>query len=204
MIGKASHQIKQINDLVKELQNIKNPEIEGKKTQIRVINKTIQNLEGSGISVPLELITTQDQINSELREFDNPEEILLFIADELSKTIDTIRRSTSGQNISKTYTYKGRIDRKIPTTKRPELKVVLLDVMSEMNGRGSVNEIIRKMEIRLKARLTPADLELLEDGEPRWQKNVQWLRYRMTLNGELKNNSPRGIWELSDKTRKNS
>lgn len=199
MIGKASHQIKQINDLVKELKNIKNPDLEHKKTQLQAISDTIQKLEISGVPVPQQLVQLRNQLTSELSEFDNPDEILLFIADELSRTIEQIRGIGSDQRHAKSYTYKGRIDRNIPTTPRPELRIVLIEVLNELNGRGTVHEIIRRMESRLKPRLTPADFETLEDGEPRWQKNVQWLRYRMTLNGEMKNNSPRGIWELSRK-----
>jgi hypothetical protein len=198
MIGRASHQIKQINDLVKELQDIKNPELDEKKVRLHAVSKSIETLAQTGVAIPSELITLQNQIRSEIKEFENPEEILLFMADELSKTIEEIRRNISGRNPTKSYTYKGRIDRNVPTTKRPELKRLLLEVLTEMNGRGSVYEILRRMETRLKGRLTPADLETLEDGEPRWQKNVQWLRFRMTMDGEMKKNSPRGIWELSN------
>jgi hypothetical protein len=199
MIGKASHQIKQIKDLVKELQNIQNPELEVKKARLHAVSQSIETLGQSGLSIPADLITLQNQIKSEIKEFDNPEEILLFIADELSKTVEEIHTNISGRSPTKSYTYKGRINRNIPKTKRPELKRLLLEVLTEMNGRGSVHEILKQMETRLKGRLTPADLEHLEDGEPRWQKNVQWLRYRMTLDGDMKNNSPRGIWELSRK-----
>lgn len=62
MIGKAALAIKQINNLIEELQNIKNPDLEVKKTQIHEISKTIQNIERSGIEVPKDLIIVKERL----------------------------------------------------------------------------------------------------------------------------------------------
>jgi hypothetical protein len=200
MIGRASLLIKQINDFIVELQNIQNPELDNKKNQLKIISETIRKLEKAGIEVPSDLVTIQNKLNTELNEFDNPEEVLFFVADELSKSIEKIRKygNYSGDT-SMSYTYKGRISRDIPTTSRKVLKETLIDVLNELGGHGNLNLVQEKMAIKLKSQLKPADLELLDDGVPRWQKNVQWLRYKLMGEGVIKDNSPRGIWELSAK-----
>jgi hypothetical protein len=200
MIGKAALAIKQINNLIEELQNTKNPEIDAKKTQINAISKTIQQIERSGVQVPEDLLIIQNKLKTELNQFDNPDDILLFIADELSKSVRKIRdpyNKTSDANIRKN-TFKGRISRDIPTIKRPELQRIIIETLKEFGGRANANDVLDKLAIKLKNKLTPADLELLDDGYTRWQKNVHWTRYILTGKGVLKNNSPRGIWELAD------
>ena len=206
MIGKAALAIKQINNLIEELQNIKNPVLDAKKTQIKAISKTIQQIERSGVQVPDDLLIIQNKLKFELNELDNPNDVLLFIADELSKSVGKIRdhyNKTSDVIIRKN-TYKGRISRDIPTIKRPDLQKAVIETLIEFGGRANANDVLDKLAIKLKTKLTPADLELLDDGYTRWQKNVHWTRYILTEKGVLKSNSPRGIWELSDKYMKKS
>ena len=48
------------------------------------------------------------------------------------------------------------------------------------------------------------DIEVLKDGyTKRWQKNVAFARYDMVhKEGFLRSDSPRGLWEISEKGRK--
>ena len=206
MIGKAALAIKQINNLIEELQNIKNPVLDSKKTQIKAISKTIQQIERSGVQVPDDLLIIQNKLKFELNELDNTNDVLLFIADELSKSVGKIRDhyNKTADVIIRKNTYKGRISRDIPTIKRPELQKAVIETLNEFGGRANANDVLDKLAIKLKTKLTPADLELLDDGYNRWQKNVHWTRYILTEKGVLKSNSPRGIWELSDKYMKKS
>jgi hypothetical protein len=196
MIGKASIVIKQVNDLIDELQNIKNPELEVKKTQINAISDTIIKIERGGVPVPDDLLVIQQKLLSEIREFDDSDEILFFIADELSKSIRKIKGLHSSlEGVSRSHTYKSR---DIPVTPKEVLTTVLVEVLKDCGGRANLNDVQNRMATKLKTKFTPADLELLDGGVVRWQKNVQWLRYRLTNEGVLKKNSPHGIWELAD------
>ena len=49
--------------------------------------------------------------------------------------------------------------------------------------------------------LQEVDLEPLSSSpdNPRWRNAAQWARYSMVKKGLLKSDSPRGIWELTDK-----
>jgi restriction endonuclease Mrr len=51
--------------------------------------------------------------------------------------------------------------------------------------------------------LTPADYgKLPKSGWIRWQNRVAWQASNMRAQGLIKNNSPRGIWEIADAGRK--
>jgi len=42
------------------------------------------------------------------------------------------------------------------------------------------------------------DLEVLKNGEIRWRNRARFARLRMKERGLLSNESPRGVWEISD------
>ena len=202
MITKATSLINQINEFVDELSNYNNPVLRDKVTQLKEISRMIQNLERTGVSIPNDLIILQKKLQSELKEFDKPEEIMFFIEKELSNVIQKIKHQRSPSlEVKGSRIYKERKRRDIPVTSHHELKPILITTLKECGGAADINTIQRRMEELLKNKFTPADLELLDDGVLRWQKNVQWLRYKLTLEGVIKNDSPRGIWELTEKYR---
>lgn len=47
-------------------------------------------------------------------------------------------------------------------------------------------------------RTEEADRELISSGRRYWQITVSWARSRLVYEGYLRNDSPQGIWELSD------
>ncbi len=52
------------------------------------------------------------------------------------------------------------------------------------------------MEKRLRGKLTDIDYEFVGAGIERWKESTQWIRYHLVQEGVMRNNSPRGIWEL--------
>ena len=55
----------------------------------------------------------------------------------------------------------------------------------------------------MKTILKPKDYEktATRTKELRWQNNTRWARQAMVDDGRLKNTSPTGLWEISDKGR---
>jgi hypothetical protein len=47
-------------------------------------------------------------------------------------------------------------------------------------------------------RLTEVDREDLSSGGLRWENRVHFTRLRLVERGELKKDSPRGLWEISE------
>jgi type IV secretory pathway VirB4 component len=95
MIAKAARLIKQLNELVEELHNIENPELTKKKSQLSAINNSIQRLEIEGLPIPKDLIKLKEKHDFEKKKFDDPEEILEYIKDQLKLTIKKIDRVDS-------------------------------------------------------------------------------------------------------------
>ena len=59
--------------------------------------------------------------------------------------------------------------------------------------------MIEDMGRQLDGQLLPGDLEWREStGEYAWQNNAKWERYKMTQDGTLRSDSPRGFWELGE------
>ena len=95
-----------------------------------------------------------------------------------------------------------RLDRGLRT---PEdaFRRPILETLIELGRSASVGKVLDRVEEKMKAILNTYDRQPLP-SEPhtiRWRNNAQWCRNTMVQEGLLKADSPRGIWEISDKGR---
>lgn len=97
MIGKAARLITQLNELIEELHQTENPELKKKKSQILAINNSIQHLEVEELPIPNDLVKLREKLDSEKKKFDDPEEILDLIKDQLKLTIKKIDQKDSSE-----------------------------------------------------------------------------------------------------------
>lgn len=80
----------------------------------------------------------------------------------------------------------------------------LLEVLVEMGGSGKTRAVIDAVGEKMKAVLKPKDYEVhhSQGKQIRWRNTVQWARNLMVNeDGRMKNDSKRGIWEISPKGR---
>ena len=80
----------------------------------------------------------------------------------------------------------------------------LLTVLVEMGGKGKTKDVLDKVGVKMKGILKPKDYEPHESNakQIRWRNTAQWARNTMANeDGRMKNDSPNGIWEISDKGR---
>ncbi len=77
----------------------------------------------------------------------------------------------------------------------------IIEVLNEMGGSGKVAEVLDRIGEKMKDILKKCDYEPLASDPKnlRWRNAAQWARNSMVNEGLLKNDSPRGIWEVSDK-----
>lgn len=96
----------------------------------------------------------------------------------------------------------GRLQRGIRTPEK-SYRQPILQALSEMGGRGRMNDVLIRVEQIMRGQLKQVDYEpLASDTElPRWRNTAQWERNSMVEEGYLKSNSQRGIWEISEKGR---
>lgn len=88
-------------------------------------------------------------------------------------------------------------------TPQREYRIPILEALLEKEGKASTKDIFEIIHQRMEKDFNQFDLETLSDGcTQRWQKNVAWQRYLMVKEGLLKSDSPRSIWEITEKGRK--
>lgn len=83
-------------------------------------------------------------------------------------------------------------------TPREEYRIPILKAISELGGKGRPEEVLKAIERMMSHQLTSFDRENLNSGEIRWRKSVRWLRLSMVKEGYLKQDSPYGLWEISE------
>ena len=87
-------------------------------------------------------------------------------------------------------------------TSQSEYSTPLLASLVELGGQGRVSEVLEKVYGEMKHKLTPKDHELVDSGKDiRWKNQTKWERFNLKQEGFLKSDSPRGLWEISEKGR---
>ncbi len=77
----------------------------------------------------------------------------------------------------------------------------ILQILVDKGGNAPIEDVIKELEKRLKAQLLPGDWESNADGTYKWDKQANFQRLAMVHKGLLANNSPRGIWGITDQGR---
>jgi hypothetical protein len=79
----------------------------------------------------------------------------------------------------------------------------ILESLVELDGRAQRDKVITLVGEKLESKLTLADKQPLKSGmDVRWKNRVAWQRLNMVKQGLLRDNSQRGVWEITDAGRK--
>lgn len=74
----------------------------------------------------------------------------------------------------------------------------LMDVIYERGGSASGRDLYPALRERMKRYLTPRDFDRISAGDDRWRSTVKSAREDLVQEGYLRDDSPRGVWALSD------
>lgn len=93
----------------------------------------------------------------------------------------------------------GRLRRGLRTPEKAYFQPIL-ESLRELGGSAQMNRVLELVFERMRTRLRDVDHEpLASDPEtPRWRNAAQWARNTMVQEGLLRDDSPRGTWEISD------
>ena len=80
-----------------------------------------------------------------------------------------------------------------------EFREPLLQVIYELGGSAHVHDLRPILRERLESRLLPGDCEHVSGGAERWWNAACWQRHDLVTEGYFRNDSPRGVWALSEK-----
>lgn len=93
----------------------------------------------------------------------------------------------------------GRLQRGVRT---PEdiFRVPILQTILAMGGSGRVRDVLAQVEASMRGTLTEVDYEPLPStpNTTRWYNTAQWARNSMAREGLLREDSPRGVWEITE------
>ncbi|SFV30231.1 winged helix-turn-helix domain-containing protein [Thermoflavifilum thermophilum] len=80
----------------------------------------------------------------------------------------------------------------------------ILQALVELGGKAAIGEVLEFVEKKMSAKLTKYDREPLPSDPKsiRWRNTAQWCRNTLVREGLLKNDSPYGVWEISEAGKK--
>ena len=136
------------------------------------------------------LLTFQKKVEGLVGEWDELEDL----RDDASPAVQEI--------VSKRFFGKKKKGEITPHT---EYYRAILEVLVEMGGSGKTKLILDRVGEKMKGILKPIDYEAHKSSEKqiRWRNSAQWARNTMVNeDGRMKQGSPNGVWEISDKGRK--
>jgi restriction system protein len=74
----------------------------------------------------------------------------------------------------------------------------ILTALEEMGGRETTAEVLSRVEGLMSDTLNEFDLGKLKNGQLRWHNTAQWARQDMKEASLLADDSPRGVWEITE------
>ncbi|MEM2856577.1 MAG: winged helix-turn-helix domain-containing protein [Candidatus Nitrosocaldaceae archaeon] len=83
-----------------------------------------------------------------------------------------------------------------------DYKFYILEALIEMNGKAKAKDVLDNVYKKIKDRLKAKDLEKTKSGAIRWSKIIHFERLNLKQKHYLKDNSDRGIWEITDTGRR--
>ena len=174
-------------------------ETKAKEAQLREIAKAVEQLEKTGIPVPDTLRAEKTRLAVELGTQSQSEQALRKLYEGLNKIVKELHNRL-GSNSTGIQSKKPRKKRsRKPKTDKQVLRKNIIKALHTLGGEARVTDVIEEMGRQLEGKLLPGDLEWREStNEYAWQNNAKWERYHMTQDGTLRNNSPRGYWELGE------
>ena len=94
--------------------------------------------------------------------------------------------------------------RKGTITSHKDFYVPLLQALVDLGGKGKTQQVVDRVGKLMAGKLKPKDFETLSSSSEtiRWRNKVMWTRNTLVNElGYMKNDSPFGIWEISEKGR---
>lgn len=93
-----------------------------------------------------------------------------------------------------------------PGTRTPEhaFRIPILAALIAVGGSGKVADVLNHVEVSVRDSLNDTDMAPLPSNprEIRWRNTAHWARNTMVREGLMRNDSPRGTWEISEAGRR--
>ena len=119
---------------------------------------------------------------------------IVVLRQEAASLMGTVKHIQNGN---------GKLDRGLRTPEEAYRRPIL-EALVEMGGSGKCADVLELVEKKMKGILKDVDYELMPSGGMlRWRNAAMWCRNTLAnIDGLMKKNSPRGIWEVDDAGRR--
>lgn len=115
------------------------------------------------------------------------------------------RNVFAGYALERKMRRRGRLERLKQGLRTSEdaFKRPILEALVELGGRAETSKVLDLVEKKMQGILNDYDRRPLPSDPTtiRWRNTAQWCRNTMAQEGLLKSDSPRGIWEISERGR---
>lgn len=93
----------------------------------------------------------------------------------------------------------GRLRRGLRTREKAYYRPIL-EALQALGGSAQMSQVLDRVLQSMRGTLKDVDYEPLasDPDMPRWKNTAQWARYSMVKEGLLRNDSPRGIWQITE------
>ena len=192
----ASEYIARLRELIEEAHQLTaDPEIEIGVKQLEAIQKTIERMEKGGLPIPDDLRHLRMNLAAETAKRDDAASLLSSIREEVIPLLPLL-----GLKFTRRSSARSSRGSRLPPgqlTPSSALRQAIIEALEQMGGSGQVRDVLTRVYDSLKDHFTAADLSTSKSGEVRWRNRCQWERFRMVQEGLLRDDSPRGVWELA-------
>ena len=132
--------------------------------------------------------------------FDTPERVVLRALDALEAGNPTKEMASPPLPLVKERVKHTR-ERTIGITglRRNKYRIPLLETVFEFGGEAPLDRVHAILARRMESELETSDRKRVPSmDEPRWWNDVKWLRNDLVKEGLFRNDSKRGVWELTE------
>ncbi len=171
-----------------------------KRRELKQVEEAITTMEKLGIKPPPELLAKRDRLLTEMRPPEEVQQALHYLQAEFANILSDLAMLTEPASPPTPKRQPVGKPHRLPLTHMEVFKEQIINALRQLGGRAEAAAVVEQVGKQLQGRLTPGDLKWsAKRGMYAWQHKTHWARYELTRDGVLKGDSPRGIWELSDK-----
>lgn len=122
------------------------------------------------------------------------------LRDEWSNAFEMQGSDIDDEETGKARRNLGRLRRGLRTPEAAYYQPIL-EALKQLGGSAPMNDVLDRVEKAMKGSLKSVDYQPLasDPATTRWRNGAQWARLTLVQQGFMKSDSPRGIWEISEK-----
>ncbi|MCS7015965.1 MAG: winged helix-turn-helix domain-containing protein [Gemmatales bacterium] len=82
-------------------------------------------------------------------------------------------------------------------------RIPILEAIVELGGSAPCEQVVERVYTKIANQLNQHDHKPVASDEelPRWRNRIHWCRFQLVREGYLSNNSPSGIWQITERGR---